>query len=87
MSGIAKSDWWSDSHQQTQIRFGAQTMGFGDFTDGDVAGFSRYGGVVLSQKFTFALKNYQAQLALDFMAVEGKFLAGIEDEIYNFKIR
>ena len=82
-----KLDGWRDGHQQPQVGFGAQTMGFGDITDHDVPGFGRDCGIVFSQKLTFTLKNDQTQLPFDIMAVDGKFLAGLEVEIYNFKIR
>lgn len=51
---------WCDRHQQPEIGFGAQAMRLGNFTDHDITGFGRQGGVALPQKFAFTLDNYQA---------------------------
>ena len=87
MSDIAQSDRWRDCYQKSQVGFGAQAVGLSDVADAHVSGFGRYCGVVFSQKLTFTLEDDQAQLAFDIMVVDGKFLAGLEVEIYNFKIR
>ena len=62
-------------------------MGFADIADEDIARFGGNGFPVFSKKKPFPFQNDDAQLALEFMGVNGKLLAGLKIEIQDFEVR
>jgi hypothetical protein len=80
-------DGGCDGDQQTKIGYCPQAMRFTDLGDQNVTGFRRERGTVFAQKLTLALDHHKAHLTLDIMGVHREFLASLEVEIQDLKVR
>jgi len=80
------SDGRGDGHQDTHVGSRPDSVGRSDLTDQHVARLRRDALIVSGQKLTGSLDDCDADLAIDLMGMDRKFLTRLEVEIENFEV-
>jgi hypothetical protein len=69
------SNGWSNGHQNPQVTLGSYAVGFADIGNEHVTRLRGKCRPVFRQKLSGSFKNGDAQLALNFMGMDGKLLS------------
>lgn len=80
------SDGRGDGYQDTHVGSRPDSVGRFDLTDQHVARLRRDALIVSGQKLTGSLDDCDADLAIDLMGMDRKFLTRLEVEIENFEV-